>query len=136
MIQANELRIGSKFMGVGMIETVNSIEPYSEQKGYEYLIRVIDNGNQYKPVDMNPIPLTPAILVACGFVKTDSSNEYWNHWVLKNGWHISESLHDEPSAGVVTGLCYYSEDYIQIKYLHQLQNLYFALTGKEITVNL
>ena len=31
-----------------------------------------------------------------------------------------------------TGTCYYGETYTAIKYVHQLQNLYFALTGEEL----
>jgi hypothetical protein len=81
------------------------------------------------------IDITEKILIACGFTKHDNSNEFWNHWVLPNGWHISEALHNEPSAGVSYGICYWSDNYITVKNLHHLQNLYFALTGKELIYN-
>ena len=29
---------------------------------------------------------------------------------------------------------YFSEDYIKVKYVHQVQNLYFALTSEELTI--
>ena len=30
--------------------------------------------------------------------------------------------------------CFYKNGYFIIKYVHQLQNLYFALTGEELTI--
>lgn len=80
-----------------------------------------------------PIPLTPDILQNAGFTKHKNSNEYWTFWWLANGWHIAESHHNEPSAGTEVGKFYWGDEYKEVKSLHQLQTLYFALTGKELT---
>jgi hypothetical protein len=86
-----------------------------------------------------PIPLTFEILEKCGFV--NSSVKQWYHpetmlFELRNitalgdegfkiiaGWNVEHR-------GIFRGISK------EIKYLHQLQNLYFALTGDELPVNL
>jgi hypothetical protein len=80
----------------------------------------------------SPIPLTPEILIACGFQRHINSNDFWEHFVLGNGWYISKSNHDEDSAGVIKDRFYWGDNYHEVKTLHQLQNLYFALTNTEI----
>lgn len=79
-----------------------------------------------------PIALTAEVLSQFGFVKHHTTNQYWIFYKLMNGWHVGLANQDEPSAGVKKGFVYYSDDYHEIKYLHQLQNLYFALVGKEL----
>lgn len=81
---------------------------------------------------IRPILLSPDILFIYGFEKHANSNEYWTHWSLKNGWCISESHHDEPSANIKNGFYYWGDNYVNVKYMHQLQNLYFSLTGREL----
>lgn len=71
--------------------------------------------------DINPIPLTPEILEKAGFVY-DSVTYY------KNNVHIGEFK---------SGLFLHSvlnKVSPKIEYLHQLQNLYFALTGEELII--
>ena len=89
---------------------------------------------EISPDSFEPIPLTEKWLINFGFIHAKFSSEYWSHWVLKNGWSISLSNHTEESSGVNKGLFYWGDDYIEIKYVHQLQNLYFALTGEELVV--
>ena len=139
MIKANELRIGNKFTGIGRIETVASIESYGTQPGYEYLIRVENSRNQYKPVDMFPIPLTPEILEKFGFYLASG----WGKFELIMSSVPSDKFkvfyHNEES-GLVC--CYrkdgsycvriYANTYPHILYLHQLQNLYFSLNYEEL----
>jgi hypothetical protein len=83
---------------------------------------------------LQPIPLTPEILEKAGFVYMTEPNEnYWNYNKPDVYLYLNEKL--EP------GL--YSNEYEHVdvignplQYVHQLQNLYFALTGEELTVNL
>ena len=86
--------------------------------------------------NLKPIPLSPEIIEKCGFEKHKNSNDYWTIWYLKNGWRIQQAHNSEVSASVRSGLFYYSDDFVEVEYLHQLQNLYFALTGEELEVNL
>ena len=83
----------------------------------------------FKP-EIQPIPLTEEWLVKFGFEDIYgafiSTKWMWNfqiekHESFKDGWIFfieEEGIVAPPS--------------IKIKYVHQLQNLYFALTGEEI----
>lgn len=94
MIKANELRIGNFFKGVGGIQTVLSLEEntdrgrcnYSSEEHrlmYSHLILCHQNGNQYKPFEIEPIGLNEEILKKCGFVyRIEFSNTY--------KWHLYE----------------------------------------------
>ena len=86
--------------------------------------------------DISPIELSPYILSKAGFTKAKNSNEYWSFYVLPNGWYIGLSHHNEPSAGVKEGKCYYSDNYTEVEYLHELQNLVYALCKTELTITL
>ena len=74
------------------------------------------------------IPLTEDILVKAGFeFKPTGKEVYEQTWINSNGFEIWQ--HDK-------GFCH---DYFcggNVNYLHQLQNLYFALTGQELTIEL
>lgn len=131
MIPANELRIGN------WVETYNfsDIEPYQEsqvkgihpdgrlyleingQPGYYWLLTENERGTE-----INPIPLTPEILESC------SPNQIW--------FADNFNLTIKPT-GVLLKQKNEGVKYLTyIKYVHQLQNLFFALTGVELTVNL
>lgn len=124
MIKANDLRIGNL---VYHPKTDRNI--VVEYHHIRFAVLYPDNGYE-------PIPITPEILIAAGFEKQGHSNEFWNIWRLQNEWWVGESLHDEPSAGVEKGYCYWGDDYVKVLFFHQLQNLYFALTGKELEIKL
>lgn len=116
MIKANELRIGNwirVFGGYAKVKLIPSELP------------------------IEPIPLTPEILEKCGFVE-DRGN-YWvdlmTHYLeLINklqGWFPvyaqTPELSSEAEQRVLLN---------RIDYLHQLQNLFFALTGTELNIDL
>jgi len=64
-------------------------------------------------------------------------------WVLKLGFKnktiyikgICLYLVNEGMSGGFQDNEYGINEYVDIKYVHQLQNLYFALTGEELTLN-
>ena len=132
MIDARQLMIGNYLTVDGKYIRVKDIGDdginifwYHEMTHYDVLFE-----------DLEPIPLDNEILTKCGFEKKDRSNEYWDFWILDNGWYIGMAHHNEPSAGVEKNSYYWGENYVQIKSLHQLQNLYFALTGEELKIDL
>lgn len=77
--------------------------------------------DDYKLQDLEPIPLTEDWLVRMGFeIKTASVTH--NHTFIKGDFIINN-----PLRGNMT------YEHIKLKHVHQLQNLYFALTGEELT---
>lgn len=120
MIQANELRIGNyvasdHFKDRDVIVKVRLI-------GQEQAIVEHPNGLSdpllYKG-EMRPIKLTEEILLMCGFdIKSVPYHCINGNVVL---YHSK-------------GDFLYKYTGIEIKHLHQLQNLYFALTGKELEI--
>jgi hypothetical protein len=113
MIQANELRQDNWVLKLG---TPSKFDFY------------VEDDRTYLD-EFEPIPLTPEILEKCGFDKGMGIDHkfqglrlrLWknNDWILLN-----------------TNGCDLYPRMPTIKYLHQLQNLYFALTGKELQVNI
>lgn len=90
------------------------------------------------PDMFNPVPLTEEILLKCGFeykkgiLRIDISQDTYLKGNLNNfEFHmaICEKLEFCDEVTDIVSLK-------PIKHLHQLQNLYFALTGKELEINL
>jgi hypothetical protein len=77
---------------------------------------------------INLILITEEILLKCGFVKNGFSLTF-NEFSFYN--EDLENLYIDLDQGQeLSGIC------VKVKYLHQLQNLYFALTSKELEFNL
>lgn len=75
---------------------------------------------------LRPIPLTEEWLLKFGFIKmdwTENENCYEKSFVLQKDDKEGYNLMDNDVATLQ-----------QFKYVHQLQNLYFALTGEELTL--
>lgn len=128
MIQALELRIGnwllfddgehlSRYVQVAAI----NVDGFSAVGDHVY---PTEEDCKY---NIEPIPLTPELLQKAGF-KWVSSIYRWKH---DCGYEIIR--HD---FGFENGLGNGSFRQPSLKHLHQLQNLYFALTGEELTIDL
>lgn len=160
MIAATDLRIGNLFNGIGMVQTVKEIIDYSPNgylftllkelrgqeppaddptPGYEHLILCVENGNQYKPVEISGIPLDRAILVLMGA----KNGRWWPnqyHWTdepsdLKVLFSMDEGKTDPDWTVSIPSYCddyYHGEINRKVKYVHEMQNLYYMLTGKEM----
>ncbi|PZU09302.1 MAG: hypothetical protein DI622_16700 [Chryseobacterium sp.] len=134
MIQANELRIGNY---IADIWTPNGLFKVTELRKDK-----IFYGNCFKAKydDIRPIPLTEEILLKAGGKRFDEDkiilmlNDPSTHLVLmKVGTHWFpqiEQTGEFASEGVNVVFLNF------IDYLHQLQNLFFALTGEEIKIEL
>lgn len=135
-----ELRIGN-FVGLNLEEFKDNfftvLEVGETMKVYEGLITI--KGANIKRVetsfmyvdDFEPIPLTEDWLIRLGFIKIDNKQEYLKS---SNGRYHNVSLEGlEPRYG----MGYSSDGIIQVPiyHVHTLQNLYFALTGTELTIN-
>ncbi len=78
------------------------------------------------PNKFKPIPLTEEWLVKLGFEKDEMGYYYIDDEIY--------SFVDREQKGFMLVIAYveYKETYI--KHVHQLQNLYFALIGEELTI--
>ena len=135
MIKPQELRIGSNVnTELGIAEVIGIYEDVVDVKG----VSVIDNssGNkisistrsfdgcvEYEKIQ--PIPLTEEILLKFGFEKQHNEDDF-DYWFKKG---FCDDILWEHSEGFCHSLNYGGD----IKYVHQLQNLYFSLTGEELT---
>jgi len=117
-MKANELRIGNYVNADGNHKKVYNL--YSN--GWDFLHDDIDcRFVEYQ--NTKPIPLTEDWLLKFGFEKKGS------FYRIKNSRFVEVIMHDE---GIdVTN---YSVLLPHIKSVHQLQNLYFALTNEELTI--
>lgn len=81
---------------------------------------------------LSPIPLTEEWLVDFGFIdKYKSCNKDWSIY----GFTINQQSDEDDDGNKIPQeqIFYYQYQY-GIKYVHQLQNLYFALIGKELII--
>lgn len=117
MIQINELRIGN-LIQEGKVEQIdNSIDEVYYSGDGCYLSAFCCN--------LNPIQLTEEWLLKLGFVKKLANYELENfRFNISKPFNYDGFLFCEEYS-VITD---------RIKHVHQLQNLYFALTGAELTV--
>ena len=122
-MKASELRIGNFIQTdyEGILEVINI-----NSEGFDYVDCRKPNfkalGRFEVEVSCNPIPLTEEWLIKFGFVSNSYQDRYEN-----------KAIHVE--CNKTRG---FTELWIErmphIKYVHQLQNLYFALTGEELTL--
>jgi hypothetical protein len=129
MISANELRIGN------LIRRKSNGSYCIVNWG---IIRDFDLGEDIN--DYEPVTLSADILVKCGFTKLANCHWSWQHPGKEHRITVEFKYYPGPydymqlQLFVGEGWEYtYGE---KIQYLHRLQNLYFALTGEELKVNL
>lgn len=136
MIQANELRIGN------WVKRYDGVDIQVSNIGKVGL--GLDIGPKGMPIYLEwskfePIPLTTEILGKCGFEKQGGT------WFFIE--YFTDCMEAAEKCGVTinltTGRCFIFQNdeeegadgaYLKhrIEHLHQLQNLYFALTGEEL----
>lgn len=113
-MRANELRIGNLVLINSNIHEVDVVD-------YNQVIATVTGLIELKYV--KPIPLTEEWLLRFGFDKSGlyhAKNQVYIYYERR--W-------------TDTGYEYrFNYTSIKIKHIHQLQNLYFALTGEELTI--
>ena len=133
-MKANELRIGNLLQG-DPIQNVNQ-GIYSDGvfaiTGYG--ISEMELGRLQKA---EPIPLTEEWLRKFGFEVRESSTAkefYIGKNAITHDWLFSVVWLDEPELIKAPNAPFYKNGRHTLYYVHQLQNLYFALTGEELTI--
>ena len=130
MLKANELRIGNfiKFhnhLETEKVVTVNArfFSSLAGGRSLEEMKPDEELSNYYFG-----IPLTTDILKKCGFI--EKKDWYYKEKFLLGFLTTEDNLQAEWKFGGVDGVW----NLINIKYLHQLQNIYHALTGVELKI--
>lgn len=133
MIKASELRIGNLFLDNGKVREVLSLSEDIILADPRPEIGLVARKVEYvKPHDAQGIPLSEEWLRKLGFVDTN------------NGYRATgaEVVYELPRTGRPIRLwwdypdawTFESWNNCKVQYVHQLQNLYFALTGEELTI--
>lgn len=94
----------------------------------------IDNDFLVSYEEIEPIPLTDEIIDKCGFYR-EKTYMQWLHKVYDVIVLIMD-LDDRYKHSWITYNEFLEAPYIHCRYLHELQNCYFAVTGEELEVKL
>jgi len=131
MIRANELRIGNWILVNEKPMIVNTV--YYEPLMKKAIVNVVEKLGDVPIVPIgnitSSIPLTEEILLKCGFSEVGMFNNVYHkdnfRIIIGHKQNCLFQIHkDEHCVG------------IEISSLHQLQNLYFVLTNKELEIEL
>ena len=115
-MKANELRIGNYVLG----------NVFNSKEFLKTTIERTDFCDLSYLRKCKPIPLTEEWLIKFGFVKS------LDYWVISNkGFFVGITLKEViyPMFDIDNPMLIKT-----LKHVHQLQNLYFALTGEELTI--
>ena len=114
-MKANELRIGN----------------YVNYNGKDCVFGIYDIVNLHDDEDCadltNPIPLTEEWLLKFGFIANKYNDEF-----TKGRYTLDCEYTDKGVYNFVIDMQTCID--VDIKHVHQLQNLYFALTGEELSI--
>jgi hypothetical protein len=146
MLHAKDLRYGNKvFNKKGEVITVQQIlcntivydtainvsrRHLSKVSGFynsSYTTQVTEVVKEAEMQEIEPIELTPKILERCGF-----RNFVRDEWIVTSGNTHTDFVFS--SEGLQ--LRHSTPSRVGIKYLHQLQNFFYAIAGQELEVNL
>lgn len=151
MIDTKELRIGNFVStncepmntisgGIYEVLIIDSREKFGKSSGYVTITTddpIFNNAGTWCK-NLEPIPLTPEILEKCGFKKSigDSYLEkidiYENDYItLSSNFNLLYETYEDGNEK-----WYYEKLDRKIQYVHELQNIYFALSGEELEVKL
>lgn len=123
MIDSKELRIGNLAESpIGWIGSVIELKSSFVRLYKKDDLSAYNFGSDL----IDPIPITPEWLERLGFEKLPPKNhweEYWEKGILR--LYITD--------GKISPIAVINSE--RPKYVHQLQNLYYALTGQELTIN-
>lgn len=116
-MKANELRIGNYVIEFHTVVKITSI-------GIEYIKTDRGLTKINHPANILPIPLTEGVLLKSGFISMEN-NEIFEHSKFSLKCDISDK-----------SVCISdSWEWKDVEFVHQLQNLIFALTGEELEIN-
>lgn len=124
-MKIQELRIGNWFIGYNG-------KPFQWSLGHFGLLTLKKNRPEIDDIIKSPIPLTEEMLSEFTMKWGTDPQEPNALMVFKNGEFEILKFKDEDHFFYSNGRGFHAD----IIYLHQLQNLYFVLTGEELEVKL
>lgn len=141
-MEARELRIGNwvidphhaelyeKTFGFVEITSLTSGE-YCHWRA-PFIVGRVHSGNKYE--NIQPIPLTPEILKKAGFSQSFTSDPQEQD--ASQVFKLDELKIHKPSEKHPTLLFFADDLEIELKHVHQLQNLFYCLTGTELNIQM
>jgi len=117
-MKVSEFRIGNLVNQI-IYHSFYNEEKVIEIEWQELMLISRDNSNKY-----HPIPLTEEWLVKFGLTRSETDNKRFFMCGVDIYFFSTDKIIFNPSSSVLS---------ISLKHVHQLQNLYFALTGIELT---
>jgi len=155
MIAPQELRIGNWVEADSIYaptkrEFVQILSIWNYGDSYVYNASILDGCIDIWLKNIDPIPLSPEILSKCGFIFSNTRDNAMNNFSIRPFLNSPRMV-----LGFYVGVCdkmtlfqWQGETYDTAKpipmhfgsnhpiYLHQLQNLVFALSGEELNIQL
>lgn len=122
LLNSKELRIGNRILIATMFGKNIHIVNGKDINALSYI--------RFKNITLQGIELTPQILLACGFTLTFEKALTWEFYELKEFAFYYYCITQKSE------LAYNGQLLKHIKYLHQLQNLFFILMNKELEISL
>ena len=120
-MKKEELMYGNKLLFLNEVVTFSHISQIREDG--IFWIKTIEPKIDSKSFHFKPIPITEELLLRFGFFK------YNNAYVLEKP---NENIMNFKFS-IWSDFTYNSSEFpVELKYVHQLQNLYFALTGTHL----
>ena len=129
-MKSSELRIGNVLSYKGRWYSLFEISRNKLNTQSNRGIDVLFNTSE-----LEPIPLTEEILLKCGFKYRPCGIQGADMWQGLAYWDLN-GVHLRGDKKVTNSLKIQGFIDSEIKYLHQLQNLYWALCGKELNINI
>lgn len=121
-MKVTELRVENLVKYDGRIFRIHSLaEEYPTLDTTEFGIGVVDWNN------LNPVELTEEWLLKLGF----KSNPYIDMYELG-----CFDIYCDKTSGILRLWCEINDRIVELKTVHHLQNLYFAITGEELELKL
>lgn len=130
-MEARNFRIGNFVKYKGRIFRIHGIS------GEELLLDTIAFGvGVVRWCDLNPVELTTRWLIDFGFEKyvIDEDSLYYSIELNDNKF-CDLSIVSGCKNGFVEVVLFPYDEWFRFKYVHELQNLFFVLTGRELAAN-
>ena len=120
-MKKEELMYGNKLLFLNEVVTFSNISQIREDG--IFWIKTIESKIDSKSFHFKPIPLTEEWLLRFGFVQSQDIDTIFG-LKLNDFWYINEFQIRNNFNSILLDF--------ELKYVHQLQNLHFALTGTHL----